>query len=71
MCEKKVVLKIAVQTFEDGDFFTFSSGFGVFETHFLKKIFLKRNVHFCNRVVCKQGSRRQNQLRWKLEAVNY
>ena len=42
MCEKKVVLKIAVQTFEDGDFFTFSSDFGVFETHFRKKHFLKK-----------------------------
>ena len=71
MCEKKVVLKIAVQTFEDGDFFTFSSDFGVFETHFLKKHFLKKKRALFNRAVCKQGSRRQNQLRWKLEAVNY
>ena len=63
-------LKTATQTFEVGNFLqVFIRFWGFWYWFSYKNILMKKNVYFFNQTVCKQGSRTQFQLSWKVESV--
>ena len=63
-------LKTATQTFEAGNFLqVFIRFWGFWDWFSYKNILMKKSVYFFNQTVCKQGSRTQFQLSWKVESV--